>query len=788
MKRLILSFGLLLPLFAFAQEVNYPYNPDENGDQYISTPDLMEFLVAFGQDWVEEEIVVDSIPLEVYLQTLNMMIQANALPEGTAAGQFLKWDGEEWVLVVPKVGCTDPLACTYDDEATTLMPSMCEYLDDCGVCNGPGAVYPCGCTDYPPGACDCEGNDLDALGVCGGPCLSDADGDGICDDDGVDECVGLVDECGICNGPGAVYACGCFEIPSGFCDCDGGLDADEDGICDLDDECVGTVDAAGVCNGECLSDVDGDGVCDDNGNDPCFGELDACGVCNGPGPVYECGCQDLLPGACDCAGSMMDDEGNCQDCLTDANGDGIFDTVCGPCLGQTTIHYQGHDYGLVEIGGRCWFKENLTATAYQDGSAIQEVQDLETWNGLSEVGAYIIYGEDSIYGKLYNGYAAARNLCPQYWGLPEVLDWEQLIDSLGGLAVAGGKMKESGFSHWNIPNGGASNESGFTALPAGERMIVEPGVQGLGDAALFWSSGTFIEAAGVTEPIIQTLQLSTSTPVAALVGHSIQRGHSVRCLRQANVLGCTNPEFMEFNPLANLDDGSCNFPAVLGCTDDQFVEYDASANMDDGTCSELVGCENGAVVNFDGHDYEVVTIGDQCWFAENLRSTTYANGEPIQGAQNDDEWQAMANQIGLWCHYNYDASNDSVKGKLYNWYAAVDSRGLCPSGWKVPDSEDWNTLFQVYGGAQFAGAPLKASSEDVTPWNGTNVSGFNAIQAGRKRENTGFGNSSNAIFMRTYPTNWGFNPIRLDDGEAAGTYNMVALRSATSVRCLRLEE
>lgn len=367
-------------------------------------------------------------------------------------------------------------------------------------------------------------------------------------------------------------------------------------------------------------------------------------------------------------------------------------------------------------------------------------------------------------------------------------DWEQLTDTLGGLAVAGGKLKEAGFSNWNSPNGGATNESGFTALPAGERTLSAPGFQGLGNAALFWSSGNYIEAAGVTEPTIQAMQLSASTPVATLVEHSIQRGHSVRCIRQENVLGCTNPDFMEFDPMANLDDGSCNLPAVLGCTDDRFIEYDSNANLDDGTCSELVGCVIGDSVNFYGHNYAVVTIGDQCWFAENLRTNTYANGEPIQGAQNDDEWLAMANQIGLWCHYNYNVSNDSVRGKLYNWYAAVDNRGLCPIGWKVPDSEDWDALFQVYGGPQFAGAPLKASSEDAIPWNGTNESGFNAIQAGRKMENTGFGNSDYAVFMRTYPFNWGFNPIKFDGGDAVGPFPMVALRSATSVRCLRIEE
>ena len=84
-------------------------------------------------------------------------------------------------------------------------------LDPCGVCNGPGVVYECGCDALPEGDCDCNGNQVDALGVCGGTCDADEDGDGVCDD--VDSCVGEFDACGICNGPGDIYECGCTDLP-----------------------------------------------------------------------------------------------------------------------------------------------------------------------------------------------------------------------------------------------------------------------------------------------------------------------------------------------------------------------------------------------------------------------------------------------------------------------------------------------------------------------------------------------------------------------------------------------
>ena len=247
-------------------------------------------------------------------------------------------------------------------------------LDACGVCNGPGEIYECGCADIPEGDCDCDGNQLDALGVCGGDCAEDADADGICDD--VDDCVGELDACGVCNGPGEIYECGCADIPEGDCDCDGNQldalgvcggdcaeDADADGICDDVDDCVGELDACGVCNGpgeiyecgcadipegdcdcdgnqldalgvcggDCAED-DADGICDDV--DDCVGALDACGVCNGPGEIYECGCTDIPEGDCDCDGNQLDALGVCGgDCAEDADADGICDDV-DECVGE----------------------------------------------------------------------------------------------------------------------------------------------------------------------------------------------------------------------------------------------------------------------------------------------------------------------------------------------------------------------------------------------------------------------------------------------------------------------
>jgi len=343
-------------------QITYPYNPDGNGDQYIAMYDLQDFLSAYGQEWIPGEIVMDSIPLSAYLEAMEALILANAMPAGTNPGQFLRWNGEGWELVMPKVGCTLPEACNYDETAHVLLESMCVLPDACGVCGGPGAVYDCGCADIPEGECDCDGNVVDALGVCGGTCEADEDGDGICDDG--DSCVGQADECGVCNGPGAIYDCGCTEPVEGTCDCDGNVE-----------------DVLGVCGGSCTADEDFDGICDDV--DDCVGAYDGCGVCNGPGPVLGCGCNDIPEGFCDCNGNVLDAVGTCGGaCQNDLNGDGICDDGSIPgctysvacnydpsasindgscdftsCYGCTDIAACNYDPSAAIDNGVCWYAE-----------------------------------------------------------------------------------------------------------------------------------------------------------------------------------------------------------------------------------------------------------------------------------------------------------------------------------------------------------------------------------------------------------------------------------------------
>ena len=260
--------------------------------------------------------------------------------------------------------CNDSEACNYEGEgfAWTANPFLCEYIedgacdcdgnvldalgecggacladvdddgicdsedpcvgqiDDCGICNGPGAILDCGCFGIPVGNCDCDGNQLDAVGECGGECEADADQDGICDD--VDPCVGVIDECGLCNGPGAVFECGCTVLLIGTCDCDGN-----------------ELDALGVCGGDCAEDADGNGICDDEEvagcTDPLACNYDPLATDNDGSCASECyGCMNALACNFDCLATVDDEscllpepgfdcEGNCWD----LNEDGICDDL-----------------------------------------------------------------------------------------------------------------------------------------------------------------------------------------------------------------------------------------------------------------------------------------------------------------------------------------------------------------------------------------------------------------------------------------------------------------------------
>jgi uncharacterized protein (TIGR02145 family) len=154
----------------------------------------------------------------------------------------------------------------------------------------------------------------------------------------------------------------------------------------------------------------------------------------------------------------------------------------------------GNSYKTVTIGTQVWMAENLKTTKYNDGTAIPNVTDNTTWSTLT-TGAYSDYSNtptySNTYGRLYNWYVVAstntKKVCPTGWHVPTDAQFTTLTTYLGGESLAGGKLKETGTTHWLSPNLNATNETGFTALPGGYRAA--SGSFGLmGNTGFLWTS------------------------------------------------------------------------------------------------------------------------------------------------------------------------------------------------------------------------------------------------------------------------------------------------------------
>ena len=201
----------------------------------------------------------------------------------------------------------------------------------------------------------------------------------------------------------------------------------------------------------------------------------------------------------------------------------------------------------LQIGQQGWATINLNVTTYRDGTPIPQVTDPSQWQNLT-TGAWCYYNNDpvngAIYGKLYNWYAVAgihdtdpstpnKILAPEGWHVPSDAEWSTLINFLdpnadGGAItpnIAGGKMKETGTTHWTSPNISATNSNGFRALPAGRRQNSGSTFISLGFQGIWWSS----TENNITVPWIRLLENNSAT--VNRMSANKKYGFSVRCLR-----------------------------------------------------------------------------------------------------------------------------------------------------------------------------------------------------------------------------------------------------------------
>ncbi|HEY5535547.1 MAG TPA: fibrobacter succinogenes major paralogous domain-containing protein [Ignavibacteria bacterium] len=144
------------------------------------------------------------------------------------------------------------------------------------------------------------------------------------------------------------------------------------------------------------------------------------------------------------------------------------------------------------------------------------------------------------------------------------------------------------------------------------------------------------------------------------------------------------------------------------------------------------------VTDIDGNTYKTITIGKQVWFSENLNVEHYRNGDVIPQVQDKEEWASLTS--GAWCYYDNNSGNGTTYGKLYNWYAVNDSRGLAPEGWHVSTDEEFTKLYDFLGGADIAGNKMKSTNGWDENGNGTNSSDFSGLPGGYRNHDGYFGN------------------------------------------------
>ena len=488
--------------------------------------------------------------------------------------------------------------------------------------------------------------------------------------------------------------------------------------------------------------------------------------------------------------------------------------------GQGADDRDGNRYNTVIIGNQEWMTQNLRTSHYANGDSIPQVTERSEWAELS-TGSWTYYNNDDYfvthYGKLYNWHAVndSRGLCPAGWRVPSDNDWKTLEQQLempdselqrmgtrGSEDQIGGKLKSTDMQLWREPNRGASNESGFSGLPGGNRSETG-GFEGIGSMGLWWSS----TEAGSGMAWMRLLSHDSGN-ITKLYSEK-RYGFSVRCFRNVDddfpdhaeiepdvdpspglpslttkpVTGVTVTNALaEGNITDQGDDPVTHRGFVWGSTSEPKLEANDGIELSgsgpgefQSTIAPLVpetryyvrafaatdrGVAYGNVVSFttppetdaatvtdiDGNVYRTVEIGNQVWMAENLRISRYRNGDEIANIIESDEWQNLAQQqTGAWAYYNNRPENE-IYGKLYNWYAVNDSRGLCPDGWRVATDNDWQQLERYLGmaaaqasstGWRGADANVGGKLKDAGThyWRGPNVganneSGFSAMAGG----------------------------------------------------------
>lgn len=238
--------------------------------------------------------------------------------------------------------------------------------------------------------------------------------------------------------------------------------------------------------------------------------------------------------------------------------------------------------------------------------------------------------------------------------------------------------------------------------------------------------------ADVTSQIMQKINFSISHPNLSLETATLQSDGQLNL--KVKFVG---------NPTATSISSTLNYTY-----NDDFSSFSGSFPIE---VNEVSACES--VTDIDGNVYESVTIGTQCWMKSNLNVSRYRNGDIIPQVTDPAVWSQLT--TGAWCYYENNTANGTIYGKLYNWYAITDPRGLAPEGWHIPLNNEWDILSNYLGGDNIAGGKLKATTSWNSPNTGaTNSSGFSALAGGRRGWNGDFNEINYGADFANYDYIW----------------------------------
>ena len=198
-----------------------------------------------------------------------------------------------------------------------------------------------------------------------------------------------------------------------------------------------------------------------------------------------------------------------------------------------------------------------------------------------------------------------------------------------------------------------------------------------------------------------------------------------------------------------------------------------------------------SITDIDGNTYNGIQIDNQFWLTENLTVSKYRNGDEIPEVKDKKEWKKLT--TGAWCYYENNAENGAIYGKLYNWYAVNDSRGLAPEGYHIPSNEEWDTLIANLGGDYGAGGKMK--EKGTVHWNSpnekaNNQSGFTALPAESRWQEGNFadqGDTAEFWSTKEYNSEVG-GALKVTKSNKKAMLSVSLKKGGSSVRCIKNSE